>query len=198
MKNCKKLELDAFLETDQAHQAIVRRIYQDYFGVTSIEDCCKLIAKIQKIFDFNSLCYSLLPSWNELGEGCQKSQSVNIYNAKCLHFYLPVKEGKEIEAIALLVSINAIPWNSQLAAQILAYVNQIQNMRDTIYNRDFDPTGWDVKFDQPKGYDMTPYDTANPDWSSAFETSRNYEVLGAFTINVPCGERLEPRPLLCE
>lgn len=191
-------ELNAFLATDQARATIERQIMQNYFGVTTIEDCCKLIARLRKLFDFDSLCFSLLPSWNEMGDGCQKSFPVNIYTAKCLHFYLPVREGHEMEAVILLASINAIPWNAQLIPQIMAYVNQIQTMRDTVYNRTFDPTGWDVKFDLPKGYDMTPYDTTSTNWLADFESMLNYELLGAFTINVPCGERLEPRPLLCE
>jgi hypothetical protein len=191
-------KLTQFLATDQARSAIERRILQDYFGITSIEECCRLIARLRKVFDFDTMGYSLLPSWNELGEGCQKAFPVNLYTAKCLHFYLPINAGMEREAISLLASVNAIPWSAQLAPQIFAYVQQIQNMRTTLYNRLFDPVGWNVKFDQPKGYDMTKYDTTSQNWSAAHESDLNYELLGAFTINVPCGERIDKRPLLCE
>jgi hypothetical protein len=191
-------KLNQFLATDQARASIERRIMEDFYGVTPIEDCCKLIARLRKLFDFDNMGYSLLPSWNELGEGCQKAFPVNLYTAKCLHFYLPINAGQESEAISLLASINAIPWSPQLAPQIFAYVQQIRNMRATLYNRLFDPTGWDVKFDQPKGYDMTKYDTSSPNWSSDHESDLNCELLGAFTINIPCGERIDKRPLLCD
>ena len=191
-------KLNQFLATDQARASIERRIMQDFYGVTPIEDCCKLIARLRKLFDFDNMGYSLLPSWNELGEGCQKAFPVNLYTAKCLHFYLPIHAGQESEAISLLASINAIPWSTQLAPQIFAYVQQIRNMRATLYNRLFDPTGWDVKFDQPKGYDMTKYDISSPNWSADHESDLNCELLGAFTINIPCGERIDKRPLLCE
>ena len=191
-------KLNKYLATDQARASIERRIMEDFYGVTPIEDCCRLIARLRKLFDFENMGYSLLPSWNELGEGCQKAFPVNLYTAKCLHFYLPVNAGMESEAVSLLASINAIPWSPQLAPQIFAYVQQIQNMRATLYNRLFDPTGWDVKFDQPKGYDMTKYDTSSQNWSADHESDLNCELLGAFTINVPCGERIDKRPLLCE
>jgi len=191
-------KLNQFLATDQARASVERRIMEDFFGVTPIEDCCKLIARLRKLFDFDNMGYSLLPAWNELGDGCQKSFPVNLYTAKCLHFYLPINAGMEREALPLLASINAIPWSTQLAPQIFAYVQQIQNMRATLYNRLFDPTGWDAKFDQPKGYDMTKYDTTSTNWSADHESDLNCELLGAFTINVPCGERIDKRPLLCE
>lgn len=191
-------ELTQYLATDQARASVERRIMEDFFGVTVIEDCCKLISRLRKLFDFDSMGYSLLPTWNEFGEGCQKAFPVNLYTAKCLHFFLPMQSGKEREALQLLASINAIPWSIQLIPQILAYVQQVQNMRNTLYNRIFDPTGWNIKFDQPKGYDMTPYDTSNTDWDAAHESDLNFELLGAFTINVPCGERIDTRPLLCE
>lgn len=191
-------KLNQFLATDQARASIERRIMEDFYGVTPIEDCCKLIARLRKLFDFDNMGYSLLPSWNELGEGCQKAFPVNLYTAKCLHFYLPINAGMESEAISLLASINAIPWSLQLAPQIFAYVQQIRNMRAILYNRLFDPTGWDVKFDQPKGYDMTKYDTSSPNWSADHESDLNCELLGAFTINIPCGERIDKRPLLCD
>ncbi|MFS4493046.1 hypothetical protein [Maribacter sp. 2308TA10-17] len=191
-------KLNKYLATDQARASMERRIMEDFYGVTPIEDCCRLIARLRNLFDFDNMGYSLLPSWNELGEGCQKAFPVNLYTAKCLHFYLPIHAGKESEAISLLASINAIPWSQQLAPQIFAYVQQIQNMRATLYNRLFDPTGWDAKFDQPKGYDMTKFDTSVENWSAEHESDLNCELLGAFTINVPCGERVDKRPLLCE
>jgi hypothetical protein len=194
----KTKELKKFLASDQARASIERRIMEDFFGVTPINDCCKLISRLKRLFDFENMTFTLLPSWNELGQGCQKAFPVNLYTAKCLHFYIPIREGKEREAVTLLAAINAIPWNPNLASQIFAYINQIHLLRDTLYKRTFDPTGWDVKFDQPKGYEMTPYDTTNSDWSAAHESNRNFEVLGAFTVNVPCGERIDPRPMLCE
>jgi len=193
----KKEELNRFLASDQARATIERRIMEDFFGVTPIQDCGALITRLRRLFDFDSMCFSLLPSWNEMGEGCQKAFPVTLYTAKCLHFYLPIKEGMELEASILLASVNAIGWNSQFVPQLMTYINQIDNMRSTLYNRAFDPTGWDVKFDQPNGYDITPYDSNSPNWSAAHESDLNYELLGAFTINVPCGERVDPRPGLC-
>jgi len=203
-----QLEIDAFLEreterltqflaSDQARAAVERRIMEKYFGITNITDCCKLIARLRDLFDFDQMCYSLLPAWNELGEGCQRSNPVNLYTAKCLHFYLPINPGAELEAIALLNSVNAIPWSPSVAIQVLQYVQAIINMRNTLYNRLFDPTGWDVKFDQPLGYQMTPFDTTNTDWESAHESELNYELVGAFALNVPIGERIDCRPSLC-
>ncbi len=194
-----KLEsLNEFLLSDQARASIERSIMEKYFGVQNADDCCHLISRLRKLFDFDHICYTLLPSWNDAGEGCQRSNPVTLYTAKCLHFYVPMHEGRELEAVRLLVSINAIPWNGNLASQIIAYISQIQNLRATVYNRVFDPTGWDVKLDQPNSYELTPYDAAGPNWSADFESGLNYELLGAFTMNIPCGERIEKRPLLCE
>lgn len=194
----KKEELNKFLASDQARATIERRIMEDFFGVTSGQDCCSLITRLRKLFDFDAMCFSLLPAWNNQGDGCQKAFPVTLYTADCLHFYLPIKEGMELEASILLVSVNAIGWSNQFAPQLLAYINRINTMRSTLYKRAFDPAGWDVKFDQPNGYDMTPYDSSSPDWSAAHESDLNYELLGAFTINVPCGERVDPRPALCD
>jgi len=194
----KLAELNEFLLSDQAKALIEKKIMEKYFGVQNVDDCCHLIARLRNLFDFDRMCYSLLPTWNEYGEGCQKNNPVTLFTAKCLHFYLPMYEGREFEAVQLLVSINAIPWNGNLATQIFAYINQIQTMRATLFNRVFDPTGWDVKTDQPLGYEMTPYDTVDPNWKTAYESDLNYQLIGAYTINIPCGERTEKRPLLCE
>ena len=192
-----KEKLKEFLASDQARAAVERRIMEEYFGISNIQDCCKFMARLREVFDFDNMCYSLLPSWNENGEGCQRSFPVNLYTAKCLHFFVPIMEGAELDAIALLNSINAIPWSAQIAVQVLQYVQAITNMRDTLYNRLFDSTGWDVKFDRPYDYTLTPYNSSSSDWEADHESDLNYEVVGAFTINVPIGERIDCRPALC-
>lgn len=196
----KQEELEEFLGSEQAHAAIIRRIMEDYFNVNPASDCCKLIARLHRLFDFSRLCFSLLPLWNQNAHGCQQSQAVNLYNAICLHFYLPIQEGQELEALQLLASIGAIPWSHGLSTQYLAYIAHIDHLRQTVYHRAFDPDGWDQKFDQPKGYKLTAHSTSNPQqWDAEHETELNYEVLGAFTIEVPCaGERIDPRPALCK
>jgi len=50
-------KLNQFLATDQARAAVERRIMEDYFGVTPIQDCCKLIARLRKLFDFDNMGY---------------------------------------------------------------------------------------------------------------------------------------------
>ena len=195
----KKAELEKFLASEQAHAAITRRIMEDYFSVDASKGCCELIKRLHRLFDFDRLCFTLYPSWNANGTGCQTSQPPTIYTAKCLSFYLPINPSMEAEAFALLGAIGAIPWSTALLGQYLAYAQQVDQMRTTLYDRAFDPTGWNDKFDQPLGYQVTPYNTPSEDeWESAHETSLNYEVIDAFTITTPCGGfRIDPRPMLC-
>ncbi len=196
----KREEMDKFLFSEQAHAAIIRRIMEDYFGVNvNGDDCCKFIKRLHGLFDFNMLCYTLYPAWNQSGVGCQSSQPPTMLTAKCLQFHLPIAAGREFEALSLLGSIGAVPWSWSMLMQYIGYVNHINNMRQTLFNRDFDPTGWNKKFDDPKGYQLTPYDTANPlQWYAAHETEMNYQVIDAFTIEVPMpGYRIDPRSPLC-
>lgn len=194
----KEAEFEEFLLSDRLSAEFERLIFANFFGVTNIKDCCRFIGRVRSIFDFDALCYSLLPSWSHDGDKCQKSDPVNIYTAKCAHFFLPVIEGREHEAISLLISINAIPWNSYTAPQIWGYINAIRNMRDTLFDSAFDPTGWSEKTDPPLGYQLTPYDTSDEEnWDTAYESSLNYELLDAHVITVPCGKRIEVRPDIC-
>lgn len=199
--NAKKEELNKFLLSDQAKQVVIKAILKKYFGIDGLDDYCKSLRVIYDLFDFDKTCFTLLPSWNATEDGCPSAFPVNLFTARCLTFYVPMMEGREMEALARLAAINAVPWTAQLFGQYLAYINQIDQMRATQFATTFDPTGWDVKFDQPHGgYEMTPYDTANTDWHAEHEgMSRDHLVINAFTINVPTlGYRIDPLPLLCE
>jgi len=195
----KKEELNMFLASEQAHAAIIRRIMEDYFSVSTADSCCELIKRLHKLFDFENLCFTIYPAWNASGTGCQASQPPTIYTASCLSFFLPIFPGMESEAFAMLGAIGAIPWSTDLLSQYAAYALQAEQMRDTLYERAFNPSGWSEKFDKPYGYHVTPYNTNSPDeWSADHETSLNYEVIDAFTITTPCGGfRIDPRPMLC-
>jgi hypothetical protein len=195
----KQAELEKFLASEQAHAAITRRVMEDYFSVDANKGCCELIKRLHKLFDFDRLCFTLYPTWNANGTGCQASRPPTIYTAKCLSFYLPINPGMEAEAFALLGAVGAIPWSTTLLGQYLAYAQQVDLMRSTLFDRAFDPTGWNEKFDQPMGYQVTPYDTTSEiQWDAAHETSLNYQVIDAFTITTPCGGfRIDPRPMLC-
>lgn len=191
--------LDDFLLSDRVATLIEKQIFEKYFGTASTADCCALIARIRSIFDFSLLSYTLLPNWNEFGAGCQTTDPVTIYTAKCLNFYLPIKPGKEWEALAILISINVIPANAPLLAQIAGYISSVAQLRDTVFNRLFDPSGWEDEIDGPHGYDLTAYNTDNTtEWNASFESSLNYQLIDVNVVTVPCGGlRKELRPNLC-
>lgn len=191
-------ELNEFLLSDRVNAVIEQRILKEFFGVENIHDCCNLIRTIRSVFDFNLLSFALLPSWNDIGSGCQTTEPVTIYTARCLQFYLPVVAGKEWEAIAMLMAINVVPNDSQLLAAVAGYISSIVDMRNTLFDRAFDPSGWDVKIDGPTGYLLTPYDTSDAQWASAFESSLNYQLIDVNVVTVPVGgPRKEIRPNIC-
>ena len=191
--------LNEFLLSDRVAALIEKQIFEKYFGTDGTAECCALIARIRSVFDFGLLSYTLLPNWNEFGTGCQNTDPVTIYTAKCLNFYLPIKPGKEWDALAILISINVIPANAALLAQIAGYITSVVNLRDTVFNRLFDPTGWEDEIDGPHGYDLTPYNTANTtEWNAAFESSLNYQLIDINVVTVPCGGvRKELRTNIC-
>lgn len=192
-----KAKLNEFLLSDKVASAIEKRIFQDFFGLTAINNCCELIYHIRSIFDFDKLCFSLQPSWNASGTGCQSSDPVSIYTAQCLKFFLPVKEGKEWQAVTTLLAINAIPHTA--LHQVGGYINSINDLRDTEFNSTFDTTGWDEIIDAPNQYNLTPYDTSNDGWDTDFESKLNFQLIDAYTVTVPTGGiKVELRPVLCE
>lgn len=198
LREAKELEYSAFLESDLAREALSQEIFEKYFGIDNIQDCCRFIARLERIFDFEKLSYRLLPSWNAQGQGCEKSEPVNLYNALCAHFYLPFHPGRELEGYQILAAINAVPQHGSIPAQIAGYINEINAMRETLFNRVFDPSdGWAEKLDKPNGYCLTPYDTDNTDHEADFESLLNYQLIDAHTITVPAGKRVEMRPDLC-
>lgn len=191
-------KLEEFLLSDRIGPLIERKIFEKFFAADGTDECCKLIRRVRKIFDFDLMAFALLPTWNDFGSGCQSSDPVTIYTARCLTFYLPVRPGKESEALALLIAINVLQNDPQLLAQIGGYVNSINDMRANLFDRAFDPTGWDVTLDNPSGYQLTPYDNADGAWDTAYETSLNYQVIDVNVVTVPCGgPRKELRPNLC-
>lgn len=193
-----KDKLNDFLLSDKAASVIEKRIFEDFFALTTIDDCCKLIRHIKRIFDFDKLCFSLEPSWDTSGTGCQTADPVSIYTAKCLKFYLPIKEGQEWRALTTLLSINAIPSSSSVLNQIHGYINQINDLRSTVFNRAFNPAGWDVKIDSPNGYNLTPYDTIDDVWNTEFETKLNFQLIDVHTVAIPTGSvRVDLRSDLC-
>lgn len=193
-----KEKLSEFLLSDKVAAAIEQRIFKDFFALNTIDDCCELISHVRTIFDFEKLCYSLQPSWNANGSGCQTSDPVSIYTAQCLNFYLPVKEGKEAQAITTLLAIKEIPSSSSILQQVAGYITQIQDLRNTVFNRSFDTTGWDEKIDAPNKYNLTPYDTSNNEWDADFETKLNFQIIDIHTVTVPTGGvKVDIRPPLC-
>lgn len=194
----KEEELNTFLLSEQVAGVIEKRVLGDYFGVDSIRACCALIRRIRRVFDFEALSFSLLPSWNDLGDKCQSADPVTIYTARCMQFYLPIKAGKERQALRMLLAINAVPNDPTILSQVSGYINSIVNMREQLFNRAFDPSGWEIKIDGPTGYTLTPYDSTSDDWSADFETMLNYQVIDVTTVTVPCGgPRKELRESLC-
>ena len=199
LKAKKEEEFGKFLLSERAQAEVERLMFAEYFGVTEIKDCCAFISRIRGIFDFSKLSYSLLPTWNHDGDHCQRSEPVSLYTAKCLQFYLPVREGMEWEALKVLIAIQAIPWNPWTAPQIWGYINAIRDMRDTLFSSTFDPTGWADRIDDPMGYQLTPYDTDRPRrWKTPYESSMSYQLIDAYTVTVPNGTRTDKRPALCE
>ncbi len=192
-----KEKLNEFLLSDKVASAIEKRIFQDFFGLTAINNCCELIYHIRSIFDFDKLCFSYQPSWDASGTGCQSSDPVSIYTALCLKFFLPVKEGKEWQAVTTLLAINAIPHAA--LHQVGGYINSINDLRDTEFNSTFDTAGWDEKIDAPNQYNLTPYGTSNNGWDTDFESKLNFQLINAYTVTVPTGGvKIDLRPVLCE
>jgi len=195
----KEAELNEFTFAERFSAAIQKRIFEDYFGLIEIEDCCDLIRHIQSIFDFSNLCYKFLPPWNALGTGCESSNPVELPRAACVNFYVPVFPGKEYDALAVLLGINVIPNNPSVVSQISGYINQIINLRNTLFNSEFDPSaGWNEIVDAPNKYKLTPHDTNDPDWDTNFETMMNYQLIDVHTVTIPVGgPRTEIRPNIC-
>ena len=188
-----------FLLSDRARELLVRKLLQKYFAIDDVTDCCHLIARLERIFDFSRLSYRLYPSWNERGDGCQKSESVNIGNALCAHLFTPVHEGMELEALKMLAAVNALDmWSPSVAAQIAGYINEIEQLRATVFKPAFEVTDALIaQIDSPQGAPMTPYDTASDVWASELERPPGYILLDAYTVTVPCGSRTEIKPNLC-
>jgi len=196
----KKLEeLTQWELSDRVANVIEQKIFENYFGVTSIEDCCRFIARVRSLFDFGNLSYSLLPSWNDVGDPCQSADPVSFLTARCLSFYLPMHEGRELEALILLASIGAIPWSADIRSQIIGYVNEVSNARATLFNRLFDPTGMEPNIDGPNGISFTAYDTdETTDWNHLCESDLNFVLIDKHNFTIPTGStRIEARPNLC-
>lgn len=178
---------------------IMRQIIDKYFG-RPVNETCKSISMVYDLFDWENLDMILYPKWwdeNTEIDGTQ-SNKVDFFTASFAKVFLPIKPGKEEDALAFLIAVGVIP-NSQLhILQIQKYINDMYDELIPMYSDSFSPDNDDVE-DICEACDINLTPLGTKEWINDYEKECNFTVLDRFVTTAPTnGLNIELKPPICD